>query len=262
MCGCKQIRSCFPVELIASVGIYLTMVMAMTASSVVVSVLVLDLHHHEPSSSVPFWLRRFAFDFMGRFLRVVTTKERDLVAQRARLSSSSSSSSDFNMTRSKSRIFKETAAADAAAATEARRQMRTGGRHYSANNSSSAATTTTGLAAETLEYSEEDGDVERSEDNGVRCFRQVKKLAFSSVEEDALSEYFREIRQHTRSLTERLKVQSSRDEVKDEWRLLAKVFDRFFLIFFVISISVFTVSILYVYPIVVRNSGCQTVGSK
>lgn len=259
MRGCKQIRNYSTIELIASVGIYLTMVMAMTASSVVVSVLVLDLHHHEPSSSVPFWLRRFAFDFMGRILRVVSTKERDLVAQRARLSSSSSSSSEFSMTRSKSRIFKETAAA--AAATEARQKTRTGGRHYSANNSSSAAAAaaTTGLA--TQEYSEEDGDVERSEDNGVRCFRQVKKLAFSSVEEDALCEYFKEIRQHTRSLTERLKIQSFRDEVKDEWRLLAKVFDRFFLIFFVISISVFTVSILYVYPIVVRNSGCQTVGS-
>lgn len=226
------------------------MVMAMTASSVVVSVLVLDLHHREPNTSVPFWLRRFAFDFMGRFLRVVTTK--DLVAQRAR--SSSSSSSEFNMTRSKSRVFKETAAAAAA-----RQETRTGGRHYSANNSSSAATTT-GLAAQ--EYSEEDGELERSDDNGVKCFRRVKKLAFSSVEEDALCEYFKEIQQHMRSLSERLKIQGCRDEVKDEWRLLAKVFDRFFLIFFVISVSVFTVSILYVYPIVVRNSGCQSVHSK
>ena len=40
------------------------MVMVMTVISILISVIVLDLHWHEPTSPVPRWLRRLAFGFM------------------------------------------------------------------------------------------------------------------------------------------------------------------------------------------------------
>ncbi len=55
---------------------YVIMVMVMTVISILISVVVLDLHWHEPSSPVPKWLRRLAFGFMVRTISLQTQKER------------------------------------------------------------------------------------------------------------------------------------------------------------------------------------------
>ncbi len=39
-----------------------------------------------------------------------------------------------------------------------------------------------------------------------------------------------------------------REEIKEEWKAVAKIVDRFLLIIFVIAIVTLTVVILYVYP--------------
>ena len=48
------------------------MIMVMTAISIVISVIVLDLHHHEPTTPVPRWLRKFAYGFAAKILCMKT----------------------------------------------------------------------------------------------------------------------------------------------------------------------------------------------
>ena len=45
-----------------------------------------------------------------------------------------------------------------------------------------------------------------------------------------------------------MKRNIKREEIKEEWKTVAKVVDRFLLIIFIIAIVTLTVVILYVYP--------------
>ena len=45
-----------------------------------------------------------------------------------------------------------------------------------------------------------------------------------------------------------MKRNIKREEIKEEWKAVAKVVDRFLLIIFIITIVTLTVVILYVYP--------------
>ena len=45
-----------------------------------------------------------------------------------------------------------------------------------------------------------------------------------------------------------MKRNIKREEVKEEWKAVAKIVDRFLLIIFIIAIVTLTVVILYIYP--------------
>lgn len=215
----------------------------MTASSIVVSVLVLNLHHHYPTTSVPPWLKRIAFDIIGRVLRVVTTQEPNHKKQQAR------SSLELNTT--------------ATPPANSHGPVGTAAPHHHpqtrltrGNSTNTSPVSSLGLVVQGY-CSEEDSEIGgRVEDNGVKRLRQIKTLTLSGGE-DAFCESLKEIRHYLRILSERLTSQCLKDQVNDEWRLLAKVLDRFFLIFFVFSISALTVFILYVYPVVAGITGCK-----
>lgn len=213
----------------------------MTASSIVVSVLVLDLHHHYPTTPVPPWLKRLAFDLMGRVLRVVTTQEPDHRKQQARSS-----------------LELDACTATPSTNSHAQPHHHPQTRFTKGNSTNTSLTSSLGFVVEDC-CSEEDGEIGggRVEDNAVKRLRQIQKITLSGGGEDALCESLTEIRDHLRVLSERLRNRYLRDQVNDEWRLLAKVLDRFFLIFFVVSISALTVCILYVYPVVAGLSGCK-----
>lgn len=59
---------------------------------------------------------------------------------------------------------------------------------------------------------------------------------------------FEEILQHLRDITTKMKRNIKREQVKEEWQMLAKVIDRFLLVIFLLVITGLTVSILYLYP--------------
>ena len=65
---------------------------------------------------------------------------------------------------------------------------------------------------------------------------------------------FDEILQHLREMTNRMKRNIKREQIKEEWKLLAKVLDRFLLIVFLLVITGLTVTILYIYPTLAMHS--------
>lgn len=211
------------------------MVMAVTASSIVVSVLVLDLHHREPTSSVPPWLRRLALDVLGRVLYVVPGQQRPTSEDRH------------------GQGHPNNATGRGQQATKASRGYRF----------SKAYNETMGLSYQS-EVEEESGrlEVRQRSSNGVKGLGQVQQITIGSsctgeeAGSTALASTLDEILRHMRHLTQTIKEQARKEEVKDEWRLVAKVLDRILLIFFVISISALTISILYIYPNTVGNSTC------
>ena len=64
-----------------------------------------------------------------------------------------------------------------------------------------------------------------------------------------------EILVHLREITAKMRKTIKRDHIKHEWRMLAKIIDRFLMIVFVSSILILTVSILYIVPYMYRNTG-------
>lgn len=95
------------------------------------------------------------------------------------------------------------------------------------------------------------------ERNHSRPRRELNELMTSSTHDmmtssmrDTMtpSTQLAEILAHVRYVTSRMKEDSRRDGVKDEWKLLARVLDRLLLIIFIVGISSLTAAILYVYP--------------
>ena len=64
-----------------------------------------------------------------------------------------------------------------------------------------------------------------------------------------------EILVHLREISAKMRKNIKRDHIKHEWRMLAKIIDRFLMIVFVSSILILTVSILYIVPHMYRNTG-------
>ena len=59
---------------------------------------------------------------------------------------------------------------------------------------------------------------------------------------------FEEILQHLRDITTKMKRNIRREQIKEEWKMVAKVIDRFLLIIFLLAIIILTSTILYIYP--------------
>ncbi len=64
---------------------------------------------------------------------------------------------------------------------------------------------------------------------------------------------FEEILQHLREITTKMKRNIKRDQVKEEWKMVAKIVDRFLLIIFMLAIVSLTVTILYLYPVLATH---------
>lgn len=64
-----------------------------------------------------------------------------------------------------------------------------------------------------------------------------------------------EILLHLREMSAKMRKSIKRDHVKHEWRMLAKIIDRFLMITFVGAILVLTVSILYIVPRMYQHKG-------
>ncbi len=64
---------------------------------------------------------------------------------------------------------------------------------------------------------------------------------------------FEEILQHLRDITGKMKRNIKRDQIKEEWKMVAKIVDRFLLIIFMLAIVSLTVTILYLYPVLATH---------
>lgn len=186
-----------------SSGIYLTMVMVMTGSSILVSVLVLQLHHHDPSTPVPHSLRRLFIDVIGRRLCILTSgQQHHRKRTRTRLPVTENLSfNDLDNTR--------LAELDEEAVCHHRR---------------------------------------RSDSNGVKGQRNLLPVDSILLSTTTVSPVLVEILDNLRVLTARLHRATLKEEIKDDWKMLAKVFDRVMLLIFLVAITLLSFSILYFYP--------------
>ncbi|ELT90136.1 hypothetical protein CAPTEDRAFT_166277 [Capitella teleta] len=202
------------------IGIYLTMVMVMTGCSIVISVIVLDLHHHEAFSPVPVWLKRIVFSCMARML-CMHTPYTDAGHQ--------SGSMHIGQTRFN------------------RNSTRSYGNH---GTLLSAGLTTddeesVNLQQTTTQQTQQQQDNVDGMNNVVKGFYDELEALMAPRRKKPILE---EMLQHLRDITNKMRKNIKKDHIKSEWKLVAKVLDRFLLILFLVSVSAFTLYILYIYP--------------
>ena len=187
------------------------MVMVMTAVSIVISVIVLDLHHHEPTHPVPRWLRYFVFGTMARIMCMYTPY-----------------SSEIRVPASMQPRF-----------------------HSSRRRSSSHYSNSRQQSQRKPRCDEE--DCLNVEQNGVEGINVQVRYMYDELDSIVTSQnkkrpVLEEILQHLRDITSKMKKNTRRDQIKEEWKMLAKVIDRFLLVIFLLAITTLSLSILYIYP--------------
>ncbi len=182
------------------------MVMVMTAFSIVISVIVLDLHHHEPSSPVPRWMRRLVFGFMAKLLCMKTPYQNE-------------SSSLFQIAHGRLRL--------------------------------------PGAPPPKLVHQNAADDCDDDDllnENNIVGLHSLMRGLYDDLEAVMAPKkkkpLFDEILQHLRDITTKMKRNIKREQVQEEWKMVAKIVDRFLLIIFMIAIITLTVTILYIYPVV------------
>ena len=190
------------------------MVMVMTAFSIVISVIVLDLHHHEPSSPVPKWTRRLVFGVMAKVLCMKTPYQNE-------------SSSLFQIAH---------------------------GRLYGLYGPAGSSK----FAHPVDDCDEEDV----LNENNIMGLHTLMKGLYDDLEAVMAPKkkkpLFGEILQHLRDITTKMKRNIKKEQVKEEWKMIAKIVDRFLLIIFMIAIITLTVTILYIYPVMANAMAEKT----
>ncbi|KAK2140692.1 hypothetical protein LSH36_1277g00009 [Paralvinella palmiformis] len=192
------------------IGIYLTMVMVMTGFSIVISVIVLDLHHHEPNAPVPRWLRKLVFGCMARLLCIFTPYQHE-------------HSSVFQIAHGRATKGKP---------------------HPSSCNANPQEQVVDEEEACHLEENNIDGLNDGMHPLVRGLYDELEAIMAPRKSRPVLDE----ILQHLMDITSKMKRNIKRDQIKEEWKMLAKIIDRFLLVMFLIAITGLTVSILYIYP--------------
>lgn len=213
------------------------MVMVMTASSIVASVLVLELHHHDPTTPVPPLLRRIILDTIGRRLCILASGRRP-----------NRKSDPHHQHQHHRQHHQHSRRQSGTMRSNSTLPYLTGDDEYQQRRTSSS---------QQQQYV--------AADNGVKGFAQIRKINTTenvvglmqvndvvennsvAVSSSAIS-VLNEILVNVRFLAFRLRQNGTKNDVRDEWKLVAKVFDRLMLLLFVAAICTLTLAILYFYP--------------
>ena len=191
-------------------GIYLTLIMAMTAMSILICVVVLNIHHRDPCTPVPIWLQRLAYNIMAPIvcMRHVVNARGSTVYQLCETSREYQSNS----------TTKE----------HQRDPCHTNhGKQYRLSTEQRRGTRETNL-----------------DDNGL-CDQVAQMLRSSSRKKMVLEE----ILKHLKQITSKMKDNDEEDSMKMEWKGVAKILDRFFLMLFVLLVIVSSSVLLFFYPL-------------
>ena len=200
-----KVHSMYTVNITIS-GIYLTFIMAMTAASIVIFVVVLNLHHRDPNAPVPMWLKWLAYDVMAPLVCMTSHRVRP-------------GPGVYQM-------------------CEFTRDFARSVPHHEENNHTDESTLSSRLDDESI------------------C-EQVSYLMKNPVKRKALLE---EIIKHLRQITAKIKETDDQDLLKAEWKAVAKILDRFFLIIFVCVVVISSIVILFIYPTMVQESKADAAG--
>ncbi len=183
--------------------------MAMTAASILICVVVLNLHHRDPSSPPPLWLRRLTYDFLAPIVCMRSRRPRgQTVYQLCEFAKDYAVGTAIHVDSSLDSGFDQTNMRD-------------------------------------------------------QSFSSVRDQ--SSIDETSLNEnmYFlmktgrkkvmlEEVIQHLRKVTAKIKEKDEQETLKTEWKNVAKILDRFFLVIFILLVFISSTVLLYVYPMAAR----------
>lgn len=177
--------------------------MAMTATSILICVVVLNLHHRDPNAPVPRWLRHLTYNIMAPMvcMRSHTNTRGSTVYQLCEFAK------DYAMTLHENHSDQDQ--------REQQQQQ----------------TAQTSL-----------------DDNGI-CDHMCYIMKGSAKKKILLEEVVK----HLRQITCKIKEQDEQDSLKAEWKIVAKILDRFFLILFILIVIVSSLVLLILYPLSARG---------
>ncbi len=167
----------------------------MTATSILICVVVLNLHHRDPNAPVPHWLYKLTYNIMA-----------PLVCMRGHTNRGQS-------------VYQ---------LCEFTREYMVG--HFSQENQTESDSLNTPV-----------------DENGL-C-EQVCYLMKSGKKKILLEEVVK----HLRTITAKLKEMDEQENLKTQWKVVAKILDRFFLVVFIIIVIVSSTTLLLIYPLLAQN---------
>lgn len=215
-------------------GIYLTLIMAMTAMSILICVIVLNLHHRDPSAPVPVWLTKLTHGIMA-----------PLVCMQVHMRSHRKSLNDH-----KAALYKTVSNCSNAS------DVKLPGNYVNMAGNCSGATTFTNRYQ----------NVQRSEDGhpfdscGSANNNNSTTTTFqrnNTVNINYLARYYKlqnkreileEILVHVQQITSKLKEDEEEAILRTDWKVVAKILDRFFLLMFILLVVVSSLSLLVIHP--------------
>ena len=175
--------------------------MGMTAMSIFISVVMLNVHHHHPGTPVPKCLRRFVFDGIASVLC---------------------------MRKHVIRYDKQ------------RRHHANG----SIRNYSPIPGNVTYMDYIHNEHADSTETVNPAAGSHTNSVRPVHRPNRTPVHEEIVF--------HLRTITDKLKQKDGDEHLREEWRTMAKILDRCFLVIFLCLVIVFSFVLLFVYPHVAK----------
>lgn len=169
--------------------------MTMTAMSIFISVMVLNLHHRDPNRPVPPWLRHLSYDVLANIV----------CARNIPPTYQSGSSSTYQLQEMTNRME--------------------------------------GINSESNDILLQ--NVQNIDGGRVRGdeWSLVKR---NTIDKRLLLE---EILKHLSQITGKLKDNEEQDSLQGEWKAVAMILDRFFLLIFVLLVVISSLVLLYIYPL-------------
>ena len=200
--------------------------MAMTAMSILICVIVLNLHHRDPNSPVPTWLRRLTHRIMAplvcmqsltRNVKIVSNKSCNNVP----MSATVYQMHDCSRTGYKMAMHADTTVFDGEYSDE----LNPGNHINSIGKPNSTSHADNGFNRSRSHADEEDTD--------------------NTTQKSPLLE---EVVRHLRRMTSKMKEREDQEALKNDWKLAAKILDRFFLVLMTLFALVASVVLLLFYP--------------
>jgi len=200
-------------ESVPLLGIYLTLIMVMTAMSICVCVMVLNIHHRDPNQPVPGWLHRLTHDCLAYTVcmrsHVTPPKYQQGLQQLC------------NFSQGYAREFAAPPAADRGESNS-----------FQANDTDSLP------PADVPNH-----QMPSFEDNGLG--ESVAMLVKTAGKKKAM---LQEIVKHLRTITSKLKEKEDENVIQTQWKTVALILDRFFLVVFIVIVVGSSLFCLILYP--------------
>lgn len=191
--------------------------MAMTAMSILICVIVLNLHHRDPNSPVPTWLRRLTHQLMAPVVCMQSVARRTTPR-----CNGISSPDDYQLC------------------------------DFSKGYTMAMQNDNASLDIDCTSFDEYNNMNTRTDFGSSRRRRPKEQNGDTGggggPENSSKSALLEEVVRHLRRMTTKMKEKEEQDALMNDWKVAAKILDRFFLVLFVLFAVVASVTLLLIYP--------------